>query len=60
MAERITAKRSRAMLGIFENLFAFGTERLDLFESGVQIIHVQIEVHRGPMAIVRAAIFGVG
>ena len=60
MAERIAAEGSRAVLGILEDLLALGPERLDAPKRRLQVVHVEVEVHRTPVALVPAPIGRIG
>ena len=44
------------MAAMFEQLLSLRAERLDEFEGGTQIVHVQIEVDGRPMALELALI----
>ena len=51
MTKRITAERSGPMLWVLEDLLALGTKSLNSLKGGVEIFHMEVEVHRSPMAL---------
>jgi hypothetical protein len=56
MAEWIATEGSGAVLGVLEDLLALGPERLDPPKGSLQILYVEVEMHRTPMTLVPAAI----
>lgn len=60
MTKWIAAECDGAMLWVLEDLLALGAKRLDTLQGSVQVIDMEVEVHRRPVALVPASIVGAG
>jgi len=48
------------MLWVLEDLLALGTKSLNSLKGGVEIFHMEVEVHGSPMALKFAPVIGLG
>ncbi len=60
MTEWIATEGSGAVLGILEDLFALRPERLDPSKRVLQVLYVEVEMHRTPVTLVPAVIVRIG
>ncbi len=60
MTKGIAAERGGPTLRVLEHLLALGTKRLNALKGSASVFHVEVEVHRSPMAIEPAPITGIG
>src|SRR5262249_3078723 len=59
VTERVAAERRGSMLRVLENLVSLGAKRLGSLERSVQVVYVEVEMHRGPMALELAPVIGL-
>ena len=59
MAERIAAERGRTVLGIPEHLLADRTGIERTGKRRIELVHVNVQVHRRPVALIPPHVFRV-
>ena len=59
MAKWIAAEGSRAVLWILKDLLTLGAKGLNSLKRGVQVVNVEVQVHRRPMTIELAPVIGI-